>query len=288
MKSRKQEEFSSLDLLLDTICNTFGGIVFLALLLSIIAQSAGEMSRAPEMASLPTLERSLQDLQEDVKDAEGEVNRLKTLITESENIPLPPEVQSAYEDLEASRQEIEDLLASFQLLQDEVIKAGRQRVQSERDIERMLETLRQLQEDATSTRRLPVQQQAPPNMKHFWMAVDGGRIYLVDPLPSAERQIGNPFSDQMIVERALDGWGVIPKSDEGMDLRNRPESFAVLGRWLSELPANSYVIQFMLSSDSFVEFNHVKEYLVSQNYRYYISLNEPPYLFVTGIPQKSF
>jgi hypothetical protein len=45
MARRKNVEASSLELLLDTICNTFGGIIFLAILMAILVQMAGPHAR---------------------------------------------------------------------------------------------------------------------------------------------------------------------------------------------------------------------------------------------------
>ncbi len=39
MKRRRTGQASSLDLFLDTICNAFGGIMFLAILLSVLVQN---------------------------------------------------------------------------------------------------------------------------------------------------------------------------------------------------------------------------------------------------------
>ncbi len=50
MGRRKRETPSSLELFLDTICNTFGGIVFLAILLSIIVQNRTRHSVTPTQA----------------------------------------------------------------------------------------------------------------------------------------------------------------------------------------------------------------------------------------------
>lgn len=288
MKFRKDDDFSSLDLLLDTICNTFGGIVFLALLLSIIAQSAGDSSLPSDPDTSVHLELSIQDLQEDIADAEAELSRLRELVEQSGDSALPDEVQSAFSDLETARQELQDLMGSYNLIHEEVLKVGRRRIESERDIQRMLDMLRQIQEDATLTRRLPVQRAAPANMTHFWMAVHRGRLVLVDHLPSRAQLGGSTFSDHVNYETTLTGWTVVPKPNTGINFRGNHDAIAELDRWLEELPARSTIIQFMVSPDSFAEFNRIKEHLVSNGYHYFIGLRTPPYLFGRGSPESTF
>jgi hypothetical protein len=57
---------------------------------------------------------------------------------------------------------------------------------------------------------------------------------------------------------------------------------------LSEISPDRAVIQFMVSPDSFAEFNLLKERLVGQGYRYFLRIGTPPYIFVQGTPKHSF
>lgn len=75
MSRRRRADDSSLELLLDTITNTFGGILFIAILVALLLQTSGREERADEAASPPpmtaaeiaALEVRLEDLQDRVK-----------------------------------------------------------------------------------------------------------------------------------------------------------------------------------------------------------------------------
>lgn len=45
--SRRKSEDSSLELLLDTMCNTFGGVMFIAILLSVMVSIRGHQQNEP-------------------------------------------------------------------------------------------------------------------------------------------------------------------------------------------------------------------------------------------------
>lgn len=62
----KREEGDSLDLLLDTMCNLFGGIVFVALLVALLAgEDASQKVNPGKNPSQELLEREITNLQED-------------------------------------------------------------------------------------------------------------------------------------------------------------------------------------------------------------------------------
>ena len=42
---RRRDQTDGLELFLDTICNTFGGIIFLAILVAILSQTQGMMNQ---------------------------------------------------------------------------------------------------------------------------------------------------------------------------------------------------------------------------------------------------
>jgi hypothetical protein len=77
MARRKSAENSSLELLLDTICNTFGGIIFLAILVAVLLQISGS----------PTLSASLKEPQATgmkPDDLKSQLEALRKLVEQQE------------------------------------------------------------------------------------------------------------------------------------------------------------------------------------------------------------
>jgi len=105
MRRRKAEQGASLDLLLDTVCNTFGSLIFLALLVSVLLSrtartpspaTAGTRAAVSEkeivllQAKRSRLEAAAEDLRSILADARASIN----LVASGEALQLIEELQS--------------------------------------------------------------------------------------------------------------------------------------------------------------------------------------------------
>lgn len=88
--SKKRSLPDSLELLLDTMCNTFGGIIFIAITLIIVSQLAAKSMR--EMSPEELDRRNIQRMEEQSAELEKQIQELsKRLIEEQFQIPDAPE-----------------------------------------------------------------------------------------------------------------------------------------------------------------------------------------------------
>ena len=71
-RRQRTETNSSLDLLLDTICNTFGGIIFLAILVAVLLQFSGA---APFETPATTSDESVRALETEIAALERSIAR---------------------------------------------------------------------------------------------------------------------------------------------------------------------------------------------------------------------
>lgn len=127
---RKRSVDDSLDLLLDTICNTFGGIVFISILVVILANSASESvgSSAPPDAETRRLIDNRRRLAESsarldaLRRAARQVEDLKDRFSDPESVSLLADMttmQSATDQLHQKRDSDLDNLADSQILMNE-------------------------------------------------------------------------------------------------------------------------------------------------------------------------
>ncbi len=86
MGRRKAEQSDSLELLLDTICNTFGGIVFLSLLVCLMSHAAGKPSVDPKRAAVQELERATARVE--LQRADFDLQSLQSRLHASEQLLL--------------------------------------------------------------------------------------------------------------------------------------------------------------------------------------------------------
>ena len=72
VRDEGEEDEDSLDLMLDTLCNAFGGIILITLLIALMSQEAGQAIEQPQNFSnqAMVLKIKIQNLQDDLEDAE--------------------------------------------------------------------------------------------------------------------------------------------------------------------------------------------------------------------------
>lgn len=88
--SRRREEDSSLELLLDTMCNTFGGVMFIAILLSVMVSMRGAQSSVPVEDQTEKIAQARQEvaaLQKELESAQQETRRQAELLEKMKSDP---------------------------------------------------------------------------------------------------------------------------------------------------------------------------------------------------------
>ena len=88
--SRRREEDSSLELLLDTMCNTFGGVMFIAILLSVMVSMRGAQKTEPETdpaEKIAEVKKKVAVLQEEVENAVLETRRQAAALEKMQSDP---------------------------------------------------------------------------------------------------------------------------------------------------------------------------------------------------------
>ncbi len=86
-KSRDLE--SSLELLLDTMCNSFGGVMFIAISLIIVLTmtSKADVSNSENFKNLEEMQNRLEELKKEFKDLENKTSDISSLVEQFKNDP---------------------------------------------------------------------------------------------------------------------------------------------------------------------------------------------------------
>ena len=126
---------SSLELLLDTICNTFGGVLFLAILVCILLRNAGHTS-AQQQVDAKFTENDVIELVRHRTEVESELAGLRAAAERQNQVassfitPGAAEILKAQEDAQRERQSLEDArreaLASIALKQARIVEMERE------------------------------------------------------------------------------------------------------------------------------------------------------------------
>ncbi|MEN1678966.1 MAG: hypothetical protein AAGJ46_05200 [Planctomycetota bacterium] len=273
MRRRKPSDTESLDLLLDAISNTFGGVLFIAVLVVILLQFTGE-ARTPS----PTDPRSAQQLQEESQRLQQEIAKATD---EARRLGDPEEV-SLIPELSRLQQERAALAGAL----DDAAKAGEKA--RDRDTERVvwetqrarLETrLRRLLATAQSKAALPRQRET--SKQGFPLLLTGGRLVAVY---EADRDdvIGPPRLNDFVdvdPKATPGGWvaipqagGVVrtmrPKPGAGEPLRSAEQAKTALQRVVRGTTPRTAYLAIAAWEDSFAQFSLLRKAIVDLGYEY--------------------
>lgn len=128
MKREAPSSGDSFDLFLDTVCNAFGGIVFLAILIALMTKIRHDPSGS-EYAEMPVTAVAMQALEFELQQQHHRLANLQTL---REQLPAPPVTEQAV-NLSDLSDEMKDLAADEQQLIKQRSEMGEQLVKIARE-----------------------------------------------------------------------------------------------------------------------------------------------------------
>lgn len=282
MRRQNSGDISSFDLLLDTMCNTFGGIVFIALLLSILVGSTSRNTAKPAQHEGPSLSE-IEAFAEENR-LLLECSQLQIAIQALEPVNVPDTIrasttaQSLSELQEANvnmTEKIAQLTHQQQLLEREISELGESAKNlsvSARDIQeqilRLNEELRQQRARSTLKVRLP-RVRSRPGMQACFFAIAGGRFYSVSDVGQAYTYSDRGYDLQDVAVESGEGQDIAEVlKGAGQSIHPGAENIGKLALALKNCDKNNEIISFSVRRDSFAEFNYVKQLFVSHGFSY--------------------
>lgn len=293
MSRRRQELPDSLELLLDTICNTFGAVIFISMLLAILAEgkSPTSTSDVSAIADKMTAEQERTNAA-----ARIHLSQLRRLFDEQaelldafsrpDSMRLADEIASATEETSTS---IETRNEQIRLLAEQEAETTLKRHQIAIAEQKRSETrmqLKKVEDKLAATRKASGRTARTSRVRP---AVGSGVSYLLH--NGRLFRTAGPDGDLDSMDCELQRRGtasvVVPRLTGGLSLP--ANSAAIRGRFSGFEPRQHYVRLFV-SQDSFDEFLSVKDALVELQFEYEVILfeDQPAELFLTSRQIKSF
>lgn len=294
----KREEGDSLDLLLDTMCNLFGGIIFVALLVALLAGDDASKkvnpTRSPsqdllerEIANLEEEEQSLKKiLEEETKQGASKVSAedqaaVKTLNNELEALrqalQLASSDPSEGQDLGQFLQEAKERKSN---LEKETIRLENQKKSLKEEKERLAKRMADLKkrgeeavEEKIQSFRFP--RERASSKKPYWILLSGDEVFPV--------------------QNADSGWAYWEKYVTVRPSPNRDEIRPIAGRGLksekeirgvfSSISSASFYPVFFVAPDSFGRFRKAREIALKMGFEFganFEEMGEPLVLVTEG------
>jgi len=277
-RRRRAASPDSLELLLDTICNTFGSVLFLAILIAVLIQTS-ESRSMPAVSQPVSRAAELRIADEQITEA---VSRRRTLLhlVESQRKFID---EFADRDVQAALQELQELEADKTQSLEAGEKAAHELAQFEAMIERLTEELtrldadlaaaevreRSLAEEITQEVALRVQSIRLPKLRptgksEIGMICRYGRLYVWHAYDALGRRVGLNLEDMVALGEQDGILEAAPKPFAGAKIDDR----SAVERQLRQFSPRSDYVAVIVYPDSFGRFAELKSIFIQEGFEY--------------------
>jgi hypothetical protein len=278
--SRKSSASSdSLDLLLDTICNTFGGVLFIAMLVIILLNMSGD--QAASVPPTPDAETQLATAQAELVRVQAELEQLRRAAAEQAKLASQfsdPQVKSLLSNMTASQQQTTaaaaTTAANLQAAADKqrdinqmasdlaALEAALSRAQEQ--LAAVESQLKQERELRTRTVSLPKQKQTTKDQVAFLL--QGGKLYAYMRIGATGTPELDP-RDTKVVTVGMETF-LEPVPGGGAVVNPAGGSTGTFSQKFKGWQPSQHFIAVAVWPDSFEHFPAVRQVLVEQGFEY--------------------
>jgi hypothetical protein len=283
MRRRRPAEnpADSLELLLDTICNTFGGVLFIALLVALLTHvpavdrpqpaEIDEAHRAAKLSEqIATLEEKLSDLRKHraVRDTLSRAlgtDQLQSLLDSALEVESRVEIVS-HEAVQVAAASA-DLLSRVVELEAEVASLEHDLQAARGDLLAVDAEWKAVKERVVSTLTMPVAGERT-GMQELQFVLSGGRAYLWHEYDSAGNRLGPNLRDFVVVNETDDQIFTKPHPLRGVVLDGSAECFAELQQLTAGFRPSNWYVACIVRPDTFQHAKVFRDFAVRSAFDY--------------------
>lgn len=269
----------SLELLLDTICNTFGGIVFISMLVVVLLNMSGETT-----SYQPPTEESALELQQLTAELEAAQARLRILhqatrqrddtiqqLVSKDQLILARKLVEA-EALRTTRVEetatiakvIADHQKSVNTISQDLAERKKELESLQSQLQVQSDSMRQ-EVESRSQNVTPPKLEELPNHRSIDMILKGGRLVALSRISESGLEIRNAEELNVSIEGGTEF--VEPKSGSGVAVALDKSTKAQIQSALNQFNPNRHVIKIWIWPDSFAHYQLIQEVLAESRFR---------------------
>ena len=296
----KKASAESLELLLDTVTNTFGGILFLAILVAIILQSTSTSPQNEEATESEVDPLSEVDLAKTEVRVTALTDRLAVLQSQLKKMPPPKDMPT---DGETTR-----LVEELQAVEEEITQAVVDKAHAEISVANLQQETAEIHDESTSmedrkkdveennqlvSEELGVEEEEASQLavavSEAQERLDSKALEQTVTLPVLKKTSKSPFTFYVRYGKLFFPFnepGATLNTDHFFAVGQPPVAFCrpergvpllqssidrVVRRELSGFSTSAYYIQILVFDDSFDQFQMIKKVLVGLAYKYRVS-----------------
>lgn len=279
---RRQTQTDSFDLFLDTICNTFGGIIFLAILVAILIQTRSVLHQPEQKDQTTHTRQEVRELQTRLTAAESSVQRL-TVALESMPEVKPNddfrEYAEAKNELAETDRNIQQMMAESKTKSKELEAIIAANETLEEDNQKVPERLKSLTElvkneaaavsDIINTRQttLKLPREKESSSRSTLALLKGDLLYIAGEFDGSRDEFDGPHVE---TKKTVGGFRVLPETGQGVGTDNSQTA-----SFLSRTVRQGQIVTLAVWPDSFGLFTELKPKLIKSGLRYQIWIQSP-------------
>jgi len=281
MSRRKRQSESSLELLLDTICNTFGGVLFLSILIVVLLQMSGRSNSsttAPDVSSadLAALEQRHTEVSsalESLQAAAAEQRALADQFAKPENVRLLNDLRSLEDRRDSLRSRRSASVSHIGQLQQRIegTNADLRGLDAKlADLHLRVENAERSLKDEIAKRTTAAQlpRQHATVKREVGILVRYGRLYLWHRYDGQGNRMGVNTDDMVVVKDHGSYLETTPKPFAGVPLDIATDQGNQIRLKLSIFDPRTVYVAVVIWDDSFEQFQSLKKVLIERGFEY--------------------
>jgi hypothetical protein len=291
--ARKHESVEgSLDLLLDTITNTFGSVLFITMLVAVLLRTADisvKTQESPSKTDQARAEARIDELTAEVKRLQMKLDSMppadptlarveaeialvleettRVLVEDAAVVAETVADQERAADLERAMAELRETLSRLKPLAEEQAERRKRAEQRAAELARAANELDKPVDPTriTQTARLP--ELAASKKEQFGIFMRYGRVYVMHEWGAAGERLG-PNSRHFVITTRPDGRQSAQARPDAGYIADGATVTKTMQDILRGHPADGWVVAVIVNEDSFSQFQTVKSALVKLGYQY--------------------
>ena len=266
MRKTELDTEGSQVMLLDTVCNMFGGMVLIAILFVLVSQVSGTRGdkkavTSPVSADVARQQRTVVDgLKKDIGEWEARVGT---------NVPPQTADTPLRSQLDRTKADIDDFTIR-------IAKARNILGEQDAELAVLQKEINALREKAAAeilaTRDLmSPRAQSAGNKRGVCVAFKGKRLYAIQDVTQnnpASRKLDESEAD-VVTDAATHLTAITLHENGGQPVVNGCEHTGILAQALKNVDPETEIFIIAVYPDSFSEFNYVKSLMISKGFRYF-------------------
>lgn len=281
MSDRGTVRSDSLELVLDTICNMFGGVVFIAILLVVMVQFTGQVSNPRPRQAVAASD--IVELSDKVRKAREEVTVLQQAARNQDHLLrqfAPEDIKELLAARERSKARSESLARERDCLLLEIARAEAQiqsirtnidllyarLIAARRDLEKVRATAEAERAARTQDAHMPVVHDT--TKQSIVVIVRYGRMYLWHRYGTLGVREGLNTQDFVVIRENAFGIVTAPRPTAGITLTGSSATRDAIAARLKRFSPDRYYAELAVHTDSFAEFRYLRDALVKLGYEY--------------------